>query len=76
MVPIVSLRTAKTPGEYDWVRKIDMPEDYPIWFVDKYIIYSKPEEAEDAISIVLLQWEKLKRENTPELDRLCEEKHF
>jgi hypothetical protein len=76
MVPIVSLRTARTPGEYEWVRKINMPVDYPIWFIDKYIIYSKPEEAEDAVSMVLLQWEKLKRENTPELDKLCAEKHF
>jgi hypothetical protein len=76
MVPIVSLRTAKTPWEYAWVRKIDMPEDCPIWFVDKYIIYSKPEEAEDAISMVWLQWEKIKRDTTPAFDKLCAEKHF
>ncbi len=68
MVPIVSLRTARTPWEYAWVKKIDMPEDYPIWFVDKYMIYSKPEEADDAVSMVLLQWEKIKKETTPEID--------
>jgi len=58
------------------VNKIDMPVDYPIWFVDKYIIYSKPEEADDAVSMVLLQWEKIKRDTTPELDRFYEKKHF
>jgi hypothetical protein len=68
MVPIVSLRTAKTSEEYEFLHKYNIPTSQVKWFIDKYIIYSKPEEAEDAISMVLLQWEKIKRDTTPELD--------
>jgi len=68
MVPIVSLRTAKTPEEYEFMHKYNIPLTQIKWFIDKYVIYSKPEEADDAVSMVLLQWEKIKRETTSEVD--------